>query len=117
MLGDILGLRAGEIVAEEVLCLFLFARPPRPSTFPGFANFSTDSDRINALLGVLDAVSFTDLADIVGVVSLSAPALLVSIVASRGGATETAAGNIISSISSSPSPGALGGSNALDDSA
>lgn len=84
MLGEILGLNAGEIVALEVVGLFLLARPPRPSTLPGFANFSIDSDRINALLGVLEAVSLADLADIVGVDSLSSPALLVSIVASTG---------------------------------
>lgn len=117
MLGDILGRRAGEMVAEEVLCLFLLARPPRPSTFPGFANTSADSDRINMVLGVLEAVSFADFADNVGVVSLSSPALLVSIVASTGGATETAAGNIISSMSSSPSLGRPACSIAFDDSA
>src|SRR5690348_3162727 len=107
ILEDILGLSAGEIVAFEVLCRFLLPRATRPSTFPGLANFSTDSDRINVLRGVLMALSFADLADIVGVVSLSSPALLVSIVASTGGATETAAGSIISSMSSSPSLGVV----------
>lgn len=102
MLGEILGRSAGDIVAEEVLCLFLLARPPRVSIFPGFAKVSCDVALASALRGVLAALNFADLAESVGVLSLSSGLLLVSIVGKTGCAPEAAAaGNMISSIGSS----------------
>src|ERR1700710_2423361 len=71
ILGEILGRSAGDIVADEVPCRFLLARPPlRFSTFPGLANVSCDVPRANALLGVLAALILTDFAERVGVLSL-----------------------------------------------
>ena len=103
MLGEIFGRSAGEIVADDVLCRFLLARPPpRVSILPGFANVSCEVALPNTPRGVLAALIFADLAESVGVFSLSSPVLLVTTDASTGGALEAAAsGNMMSSIGSS----------------
>lgn len=68
MLGEILGRNAGEMAAEEVLCLFLFPRPPfLLSSLADLLNESCELVFAKALLGVLVALNFADLADKVGV--------------------------------------------------
>ena len=65
MLGDILGRKAGEIAACEVLCRFLLILPPRF----GLLRFSLDpfAAFIPEDRGVLSALSFGVFADKVGV--------------------------------------------------
>jgi hypothetical protein len=63
ILGDILGLRAGDMAAEDVLCLFLLPRAPLASDLPGLLK---DSDEVffgSAPRGVLSALTLADLAD------------------------------------------------------
>ena len=66
MLGEILGRKAGEMAADDVLCLFLL---PRPLVLPSVLDLLGSCGVIlaKALLGVLMALSLADLADIVGV--------------------------------------------------
>ena len=45
---------------------------------PGFTKVSDEPVRVKALRGVLLAVNFADLAESVGVLSLSSPVLLIS---------------------------------------
>ena len=68
MLGEILGRKAGEMAAEEVLCLFLFPRPAAlPSDLEDLLKESCGAGFAKALLGVLVALNLADLADRVGV--------------------------------------------------
>jgi hypothetical protein len=104
ILGEIFGRKAGDIVAEEVLCRFLLARPPRFSTLPGFAKVSWEAFLTIAPLGVLAALVLADLDNRVGVLSPDAefwPASAPIKPACTGGAA--ASGNMISSIGSSRS--------------
>ena len=66
MLGEILGRKAGEIAADEVLCLFLLPRPPVLLSVLDLLD-SCGVILANALLGVLVALILADLADSVGV--------------------------------------------------
>lgn len=77
MLGEILGLRAGDTVACEMLCLFLLERPPRE----GFDSSSCElfENLMPVERGVLSALSLGVLADKVGVLSPSSRPMLVSI--------------------------------------
>lgn len=111
MLGDIFGRNAGDIVAEFVPCRFLPGR-----------KFVLDSDRFSIsgestdgiiadVLGVLEALIFADLADIVGVSWLSG-LLVVSTADNNGRVADS--GSMMSSITSSPSSRALIGTPFAD---
>jgi hypothetical protein len=64
MLGDILGRKAGEIAADDVLCLFLAPLPPlRLSILTDLVKESVEPVLARALRGVLVALIFADLAD------------------------------------------------------
>ena len=68
MLGEIFGIRAGEIWADEVLCLFLAVRSPDFDS--DFLCAPVGSDDIRGLMaevrGVLFAVNFGVFAEIAG---------------------------------------------------
>lgn len=102
MLGDIFGRNAGDIAAEEVLCLFLLPLPLfLLSILTFFVKESCEPVLASALRGVLVALSFADLTESVGSSCCSFGVLDTSICRPTGRAGPVAAsGRLISSIGS-----------------
>ena len=101
MLGEIFGRKAGEIVAELVPCRFL---PDLMLAFDS-GRLGTSCNRTDGVvakvLGVLEALIFAELAEILGVFCSSVGLLVVSKGDSIGRVADS--GSMISSITSSPS--------------
>lgn len=102
MLGEILGLKAGEIAALPTLGLFLLVLPPRPC----FCKLSDEviGRCIPLERGVLSGANFGVFTDKVGVLSSSSREILALLsVEGFGGSSVAASGSTISSMTSSVS--------------